>query len=317
MDERKPVAGFFARMLARHWKGMTAGTLFGLMTLLSSAGLLALSGWFLSAAAHAGLSMATAQAFNYFLPSIGLRVLAISRTLGRYLERLISHDATFRMLDSLRFWFYTRIEPWAPARLMPFRSGDILSRIVADIDALDNLYLRVLSPFTAACGLVAILTVFLYAYSPFLAAAVLVFMVLAGFVVPLAAGVIGAPDGRRLTRLTAGLRIQIVEGLQGLPELLIYGRSRAYLNRLRQDNDSLVAVQRRMSHLRGICIAAITLLAGAAVMITLYHGAALVHHGSLQGAHLAMLILAVTAVFDALMPLPSAFLADSIMVQYL
>ena len=146
MAEHKPELKPFIQLLTRHWQRMAVGTLFGLVTLVSGVGLLALSGWFLSAAAHAGLAVATAQLFNYFLPSIGLRVFAISRTLGRYIERILSHDATFRMLESLRVWFYSRIEPLSPARLMHYRSGDILNRIVADIDALDNIYLRVVSP---------------------------------------------------------------------------------------------------------------------------------------------------------------------------
>ncbi len=307
MVERAPVLRPFMRLLTGHWKPMAAGTLFSLITLASSVGLLALSGWFLSAAAHAGLTTAAAQLFNYFFPSIGLRIFAISRTAARYIERIVSHDATFRMLEGLRVWFYTRIEPLAPARLMQFRSGDILSRIVADIDALDNLYLRVLSPTLAAFGLAVILTIFLYLYAPPIALATLGFMFVAGFVLPAAAGAMGASDGRKLAHLTAQLRMQIVEGVQGLPELLVYGRSGVYLNQLRRDNRALLAVQRHMSHIRGICAAGVIILAGMAALTALYHGAALVNRGFLQGANLAMMTLAVLAAFDAVMPLPPAY----------
>ena len=307
MVDRTSVLRPFIRLLTGHWKRMAAGTLFGLITLASAVGLMALSGWFLSAAAHAGLTLATAQLFNYFFPSIGLRIFAISRTLGRYVERIVSHDATFRMLESLRVWFYTRIEPLAPARLMLYRSGDILNRIVADIDALDNLYLRVLSPTLAACGLAVILTVLLYTYAPVIALATLGFMVIGGFVLPAVAGVMSASDGRKLARLTARLRMHIVEGVQGLPELLVYGRSRALLDQVRQDNRALLAAQRRMSHMRGICSAGIIILAGMAVLTALYQGAALVSRGLLQGAILAMIALAVLAAFDAVMPLPLAY----------
>ena len=307
MNDRTPVLRPFIRLLTGHWKRMAAGTLFGLITLASAVGLMALSGWFLSAAAHAGLTLATAQLFNYFFPSIGLRIFAISRTLGRYVERIVSHDATFRMLESLRVWFYARIEPLAPARLMKYRSGDILNRIVADIDALDNLYLRVLSPFLAACGLAVLLAVFLYAYAPNIALATLGFMFIAGVALPAAAGVMGASDGRKLAQLTARMRMHIVEGVQGLSELLVYGRNRAYLDQVRQDNRALLAAQRRMSHVRGICTAGIIILSGLAVLTALYLGAALVNGGFLPGANLAMISLAVLAAFDAVMPLPLAF----------
>ena len=129
---------------------MALGTGLGLLTLVCAVGLLALSGWFISASAYAGLTAATAVLFNFFYPSIGVRIFAISRTLARYSERIVAHDVTFRILQSLRCWFYIHLEPLAPARLMKFRSGDVLNRIVADIDALDNLYLRVLSPSIVA-----------------------------------------------------------------------------------------------------------------------------------------------------------------------
>ena len=136
----------FLKLFRVHLKWMVLGILCGLLAVVSAVGLLALSGWFISAAAFAGLTVASAQLFNFFHPGIGVRLFAIGRTLARYAERIVSHDATFRILQSLRSWFYIHLEPLAPSRLMMFRSGDILNRIVADIDALDNLYLRVFSP---------------------------------------------------------------------------------------------------------------------------------------------------------------------------
>ena len=136
----------FIKLMRCHLKWMALGTGLGLLAVVSAVGLLALSGWFICAAASAGLSAASAQLFNFFHPSIGVRLFAIGRTLARYAERVVTHDTTFRILQSLSSWFYIHLEPLAPSRLMMFRSGDILNRIVADIDALDNLYLRVLSP---------------------------------------------------------------------------------------------------------------------------------------------------------------------------
>ena len=297
----------FVHLLSRHWKWMVAGSLFGLIATTATVGLLALSGWFLSAAAFAGLSTTAAQTFNYFFPSIGVRIFAISRTLARYAERVVSHDATFRILESLRIWFYERIEPLAPARLMRYRSGDILNRVLADIDALDNLYLRVLSPTLVAGLLVAGLTVFLSLFDPLIALTTLGWLVVAGFGLSAAAGIAGAAAGRRLSHLMTQLRIQIVEGLQGLPELLVFNRRRDFLGQMDRDNHNLLDVQRRMSHIRGVSFAGITLTSGLAVLSALYQGAALVSSGVLHGAHLAMIALTVLAAFDALMPLPSAY----------
>jgi ATP-binding cassette subfamily C protein CydC len=307
MPDRKRSLQAFVRLLGRHWKWMVAGSLFGLIAATATVGLLALSGWFLSAAAFAGLSITAAQTFNYFFPSIGVRTFAISRTLARYAERVVSHDATFRILESLRIWFYERIEPLAPARLMRYRSGDILNRVLADIDALDNLYLRVLSPTLLAGLLVAGLTVFLSLFDPLIALTTLGWLIVAGFGIPAAAGIAGAAAGRRLSHLMTRLRIQIVEGIQGLPELLVFNRRRDYLGQMDRNNRNLLNVQRRMSHIRGVSFAGITLTAGLAVLSALYHGAALVGSGVLHGASLAMIALAVLAAFDALMPLPSAY----------
>jgi ATP-binding cassette subfamily C protein CydC len=307
MVERRSALGPFIRLLNSHWQRMVMGTIFGLITLASSVGLLALSGWFLSATAHAGLTSSTAQLFNYFLPSIGLRIFAISRTLGRYVERIVSHDATFRMLESLRVWFYKRIEPLAPARLLEYRSGDILNHIVSDIDALDNLYLRVLSPTAAACGLAVILTIFLYTHAPLISLSTLGFMIIAGFALPASAAAASASDGRAIARLTARLRMHVVEGVQGISEILMYGRDQEYLNRVSRDNKELLNVQKHMSHIRGLCIAGVIMLSGLAVLTALYHGAVLVNQELLQGPYLAMIALAVLAAFESVMPLPSAY----------
>jgi ATP-binding cassette subfamily C protein CydC len=307
MTDRNRSLKAFVHLLNRHWKWMVAGSLFGLIATTATVGLLALSGWFLSAAAFAGLSTTAAQTFNYFFPSIGVRIFAISRTLARYAERVVSHDATFRILESLRIWFYERIEPLAPARLMRYRSGDILNRVLADIDALDNLYVRVLSPSLVAGLLVAGLTVFLSLFDPLIALTALGWLVVAGVGLPAAAGIAGAAAGRRLSHLMTQMRIQIVEGIQGLPELLIFNRRRDYLGQMDRDNRNLLDVQRRMSHIRGVSFAGITLISGLAVVSALYQGAALVSGGVLHGASLAMIALTVLAAFDALMPLPSAY----------
>jgi len=297
----------YIRMILPHWKQAAAGTIFGLITIAATVGLLALSGWFLSATAFAGLTAATAGMFNYFLPSIGVRIFAIARTLCRYAERIISHEATFRLLESLRSWFYRQLEPLAPARLMQYRSGDILNRIIADIDALDNLYLRVVSPTIVAILLALITLGFLWFFDPFLAIVTFSCLLGAGFSVPAVAGALGAEAGRKLAGQTATLRIQIVEGIQGLSELIVFGRQTDYLDRIRQENLELLKVQRHMSRVRGFSSAIITVVAGFAVVAALYRGAFLVNVGELHGANLALVALTVLVAFDAVMSLPSAY----------
>jgi len=298
---------FFIRLLGRHFKWMILGTGFGLLAMISAIGLLALSGWFISAAAYAGLTAATAQLFNFFHPGIGVRLFAIGRTLARYAERIVTHDVTFRILQSLRSWFYIHLEPLAPARLMMFRSADVLNRIVADIDALDNFYLRVLSPSIVALVTSILVVVLLGLFDPRMALSVALFLVIAGCGVPAMGLRLAKSSGHELAHHISNLRIRIVDTLQGLPELLVFGAYRQQTALVKQSSLALLNVQLRMSHIRGVSSALITVFSGLAVLSALYLAVILVNHATLDGAFLALVILAVMASFEAIWPLPLAY----------
>ena len=287
---------------------MALGILIGGVTIAAGIGLLSLSGWFISAAAFAGLSLTSAQMFNIFLPSVGVRFFAILRITSRYAERIVTHETTFRMLENLRTWFYQHLEPLAPARLLDFHSGDILNRIVADIESLDNLYLRVLAPSIVAALMSFALLVFLWFFAPYIALVSWLLLFGAGFAVSLAILKIGEQTGRSLALRTATLRVGIVESLQGLAELMIYDRSRTHLDAIDHNNRRLIENQLRMSRIRGMSTALMILLSGTAVLIALYIGAGMVNRQELNGANLALIILALMAAFEAVSPLPNAYL---------
>lgn len=308
MDNRPPELGPFVRLFQSHGKRMLLGILLGLVAIASAVGLLSLAGWFLTAAAMAGLSAAGPWHFNFFLPSIGVRLFAFSRTLARYGERVVNHDTTFRILESLRVWFYRHIEPLAPACLSRYRSGDVLNRLVEDIDTLDNLFVRVLSPSAAALAVSVLLFGFIGLFDPVIAVCALAFLAVAGFIVPFAAASFGAQTGRRLGRQSAVLRVRILEALQGMPELLVYGTQAQHLESIRQDSDGLMASQRRMSHITGFSTASITLISGLAVTFVLYLGVDRIDMAAeYGGAELALVTLAVMASYEAVWPLPMAF----------
>ena len=297
----------FIRQFRGHLKWMVLGTLSGLLAVASAVGLLALSGWFISAAAYAGLTAITAQLFNFFHPAIGVRVFAIGRTLARYVERIVSHDATFRILQSLRSWFYRHLEPLAPSRLMNFRSGDILNRIVADIDALDNLYLRVFSPSVIALTMSVLVVGFLWLFDPVISMVTAVFLSMAGFWVPLMAMRLGEGCGHELAQHLSDLRIRIVEGLQGMPELLVFGAHHRHLDTVKLSSGALLKSQLRMSQILGLSQALMTLISGLAVLAALYLAVILVNRDVLDGAGMALVTLAVLASFEAVFPLPAAY----------
>ena len=297
----------FIRLFRGHLRWMALGTLSGLLAVVSAVGLLGLSGWFISAAAYAGLTAITAQMFNFFHPALGVRFFAMGRTLARYTERIVSHDATFRILQSLRSWFYFHLEPLAPSRLMNYRSGDILSRIVADIDALDNLYLRVFSPSVIALIMSILVVGFLWLFDPVISMVTALFLLLAGFCVPLIAFRLGEGCGHELVQHLSDLRIHIVEGLQGMPELLVFGAHHRHLDGIEKSSRALLKSQLRMSRIRELSQALITLLSGFAVLAALYLAVALVNREALDGPGMALVTLAVLASFEAVLPLPAAY----------
>ena len=153
---------FFLKLFKPHSGWLLGGIILSLLTTFAAIALLTLSGWFITSCAIAGLVVidGNALAFNFMLPAAQIRALAIIRTVGRYGERLVTHEATFRVLAGIRSWFFQQLIPLVPGRLSALRSGDLLSRMTADIDALDALYLRLLAPAVVAIIGVTAVTIF-------------------------------------------------------------------------------------------------------------------------------------------------------------
>ncbi len=219
----------------------------------------------------------------------------------------MSHDATFRILQSLRSWFYLHLEPLAPSLLMKFRSGDILNRIVADIDALDNLYLRVISPSVIALIMSLLVVAFLWLFDPVISMVTALFLLIAGFGVPLVTLRLGEACGHELAHRLSELRIRIIDGLQGMPELLVFGAHHRHLDAVKQSSRAFLKSQLRMSQIRGLSLALMTLLAGLAVLTALYLAITLLNRDALDGAGMALVALTVLASFEAVLPLPAAY----------
>ncbi|MBK1644007.1 thiol reductant ABC exporter subunit CydC [Thiocapsa imhoffii] len=286
----------------RNW--MLAGTLIALITLLANVALMALAGWFITAMAVAG---AAGIAINYFAPAALIRLSAIARTAGRYSERLVNHEATFRLIAELRVWFYRHLEPLAPARLQQFHSGDLLSRIRSDIDALDNLYVRVIVPVAVAIISAVIFGLFLLWHHPTLALSGLFFLLLAGGLLPLWSQWRGRAPGRRLAEDEAALRAAVIDGVQGMAELTLYGADARQAQRVDALGRRLIADQERLSSDHGLTQAAVGLSANLSLWMLLWLGIPLVQDGTLMSPQLAMLALFTLASFEAVAPLPHAF----------
>lgn len=237
---------------------------------------------------------------------VGVRFFGIARALFRYLERLVSHDATFRILTRLRVWFYDALEPLAPARLLGYRSGDLLQRIVDDIQGLENLYTRVLAPpLTAA--MVALLMWFLLGTWSFEAALVLLlFHLLAGLGLPLLTAALGRGVSSGILKAKAEEQVLALDFTQGLGELYLFGRLPEHLEKLAEVEGRKLALERRKAVVEGVSDMLGGVLVNAAVVVVLLVMLPLVETGTASGISLSIVTLAVMASFEALHPLPAA-----------
>jgi len=285
---------------------VAAGIILNVVVILANVGLLAMSGWFIASMALAGIGVIPIE---YFAPAAAIRGLAVVRTVGRYLERLVTHEATLRLLAELRVWFYGHLEPLAPAGLQLHRGGDLLSRIRADIDSLDTLYLRVLAPTAAAVISVIALVGFLTLYSGSVAWIEAAGLLASGVALPLLAQRFGHDPGRRAVSIRAELRVLVSETVQGLGELLVAQAAERQTAAVAQLGTALVRQQRLQAWIGSTVLALSGLTAQLALWGSLVVLIPLVQTGSLPGPDLAMLTLYVLASFEAVAPLPAAFLA--------
>ncbi len=295
------------RLLSPRCGWMLAGLGLAVVTLLANFGLLALSGWFLAATALAGLAGFAAQnAFNFFTPSAMVRFFATLRVGSRYAERLVTHEATFRLLPDLRGWFYTRLEPLAPAVLQNQRAADLLNRIVTDIDTLNLFYLRVFVPVLTAIAAGLIMAAFFAFFSWPAALALLAGLALNGMLAPVLTSRQGAKPGADINRLTAALRTEYVEALQGMGELLVFGAAGSMQARAAVLNEELATAQARMGRVSGLGFALSGLAANATLLVVLVAGARRFEAGGISAAQVPMLVLGAMAAFEATAPLPAA-----------
>ncbi len=246
------------------WR-LRLGAAIAALTLLAGIGLLSLSGWFITAAAAAGLAGA-GGAFNYMFASGGVRGFALSRTVARYAERMVTHDATFRTLARLRLWVFEMAAPHAPGGLSGLRSGDVLARVTQDVDSLDNLYLRVLTPITAAIASAVLAAVLLAWFAPAALPGVLGSFLLASVVLPLMAARTGSAPGQALTQCAADARAEAGDLISGLAELKAYGADARVIERLDKASTGWITAQRALAD-RSLFNGAILAFAGPASFV--------------------------------------------------
>ena len=297
----------FARLLALYrpyvwW--IAASILVSLVSTLANIALMATSGWFITAMAAAGLAGGT---MNYFTPAALIRALAILRTGGRYLDRLVSHEATFRLIGGLRGFVFTRLEPLAPAALGNLRSGDIAERLRGDIDRLEMVFLRLISPLAVAILSSTIVIGVLARWNGALAAGAGLALVVAGFFAPALAALAGRAPSRAVTAVSVDIRTRLVDDLEGLAPLLLTGAAKSHFEALDRRMEDLLKAEARLARIGAFGQIGLGVAGEFAVVAVLYFGVPLVRSGALAGPDLTLAALAALTVFEAFGGVPTAF----------
>ena len=287
---------------------MLLSILLSIVTALATIALLTLSGWFITAAAIAG-TVATdgiAISFNFLQPAAIIRALAVIRTLGRYSERLLSHQLTFNALTEIRCWFFAKLIPLATGRLAFLKSGDLLNRMTRDIDILDSLYLRIIIPISVAASGICLVLIFIYQYSPFTSLITFWMLLLASMVVPYLAHYFNHNNASRIVQLKAELKTLQIELLQSLTELIVFKAYNRFKERSQDSSCNLIHDQRTEKRLEALFSAIGLFISQLTLLIVLLLTAFSLQQGRLEAAEIALLLFCVMATFELAAPLPSA-----------
>lgn len=297
------------KTFTRHKFAILAGLLLTTLTLIAGISLLALSGWFISAAAFAGLGAITASQFNYFLPAAGVRFFALIRILSRYGERVLTHQATFKILSDLRVGVYQLIEPLAPAHLIKYKSADLQSRLVSDIDALDHLYLRVFTPCISAVFAIVFVGVLFAYFDVQVAVIVVVTLLISGFSLPLLSVLLSNRTSKSIAIKQSNYRQQCSAMFTAITPILIYDQATRFANQTHSMGKQLLNAQKRVANVDALTSALFAMLSGLALLSVLWVACLHTYHSALDGAFIAFLALATMGAFEAVMPLAKAFSA--------
>ncbi|MBL7250124.1 thiol reductant ABC exporter subunit CydC [Alloalcanivorax marinus] len=302
----------------RHWlrqqfKGegrrLRNAWLLALITALSAMALLGLSGWFISAAALAGLAAGGigAISFNLLAPSAGIRALAVGRTVSRYFERLVSHDATFHVMQRLRTRLFGAILPRVPGPLSHLSTGHLLERLLGDVERLENAWLGQGQPTLVAAATALVLLGAGYALAgPVAALALLIGFVLMAALLIRLARVSDAPLRQRATERER-LRGDLVQALNGLPDVLAYGLRPTLLTQWRQRLSGLADLEHRLAWRQALTQTLIQSLMQwlAVAMLLVLIGP--VRNGTVDAPMALALMLLVLAAAEVTLPLAAAW----------
>ncbi|MGW4818451.1 thiol reductant ABC exporter subunit CydD [Streptomyces sp. NPDC004227] len=279
---------------------LTLALLLGSLALGSAVGLMATSGWLISRASQQPPVL-------YLMVAVtATRAFGIGRAVFRYAERLVSHDAVLRMLADTRVAVYRRLERLAPAGLRRMRRGDLLTRLVADVDALQDYWLRWLLPAGAALTVSAASVAFTAWLLPEAGAVLAAGLLAAGAGVPLITGAVARRAEHRLAPARGALAIRVTELLTGTAELAVAGALPTRITETRRADRLLTRIASRAATATALGDGLTALISGLTVAATALVGAQAVTDGRLGGVTMAVVVLTPLAAFEAVLGMPLA-----------
>ena len=275
----------------------------GAVTVGAAIALMAASGFLLSRASQHPNIVALSVAI------VAVRGLGITRGIGRYVERLAGHDAALRILSDLRASVYARLEQLAPSGLSRLRSGDLVARFVADIDAVQDLFIRGIAPPLVAALVGGLTVAFAVAIAAPGGAMLAVGLLVAGLGLPALAFALCRRPASAASEVRGEVAAATVDLVAGSAELIAYGAADAAVERLAERDRELLRLSRRSAAANALGAGGATLVSGLTVFAVLLSGVAAVHGGSLGPVPLAVLVLTAIASFELTATLPAAVLA--------
>ena len=288
------------KLMSKFTKWVILSILLGFFTIASSVGLMGTSAYLISRAALQP-SIAVLQ-----VAIVGVRFFGISRGIFRYFERLVSHSVNLRILSQLRHWFYNTLEPLLPASALELQSGDLLERMLSDVDVLENFYIRVVSPVFIAFMVTAGMGFLIGQFHWQLAWVTVCGLMLSGITVPLLSQILRRKSGMQVSTLRGELSAAYTEQIQGMREILLFQQESYRISKLDEIDQRYSDAQTNLVWREAFVECLNTILPGLTLISTLIVAVPLVHAGQLDGVFLAVISLMVLAGFEATTPLGTA-----------
>lgn len=297
--KQRPILTFIKLSLKyKNW--ILLGGLLGSLTIGSGIALMMTSAYIIAMAALQP-SIAELQ-----VAIVGVRFFGISRGVFRYLERLVTHEVTFRLLAAIRVWFYKAIMPLVPVSRIKYHSADLLARLVSDIEELKNIYIRSLAPPFVSMVVIIMLWFLYSAFDPVLATVLTGALLFTGTAVPYLIYRLSRKLGTKIIHLRSELQVLTVDLVQGFPDIVANGTEDEFIGNINSKSRELNRAEQKLSGLEAVYDNLVILLSNITVIIITVCSFPLIAQTVIDPVQFMMIIIGTLASFESVMNLPQA-----------